>query len=615
MDESSRMQTTDESTHAQQSAASGDSASVMSGGDDDDDDDDDDDSSDEEDESEYESSSDEDEPITQIDPSQTHSSPPKNTIPIAEAKGESVNDKKEVPKKSEGSSSGGKDTNSDKNDNNDSKNNMPSDSGDGDKDDDHHHRPTGENVNETGDNEESEEQDKYIVSENITEISQVPPTSIFASTTKYKEIEVFNETLPASPEDVFWVLFSDNCKLERDHHDSRGDTDLTLTPWEPAPEGDVGMYREMNFISLVNNSLGPKTTRVRMTQRMVIFKGKSCYFVQNSFVSLDVMYSDTFRIQCHLIVTDNGNGTSQLVVTTGIVFVRSSMFKWKIEEVASKEASASYQMWASQARDAVIEAKAKGKLHSSQKGGKKKKKHTKKGKGKKKPTHVRTSSIQKNIPPVATKIVTTTPFDSIGTPGFETTASLPMQAIGYLLGMASKTFEKIHVPVWSVILFAFLFFIYILPQQGTVFQSLEKMDKNLRYYRMQNVMFEKQMNHILYNLTTDSTSLPPEQAEQKRAEIRDSISKWLTQRTKIYDVGHGGAILRDVLYKLNDMRKEATTAQTEQKPEDIYQSILHQDVIQRQTQQRQLDMIIWSIIALVIVSVVRIGLSLFGILK
>jgi hypothetical protein len=628
LDMESQKAHSEESSAYERHSEVGDSASVMSSEENDDDEDYDDSSSYDEEESEEEEdeTEDETEPISSAPVVPRLSvSPPKNAIETA-AKGESSNEKKEVQNhrdSTSGSSNEKKEGNTDNPDNP-----IDGENGDDGNGDDHNRRPTDVNADDAVENE-AEEEDKYIV-DDITDISQVPPTSIFASTDKYKEKEIFHEIVPASPEDVFWVLFADNCELEHNHHSSRGDTDLEITPWRAAPEGEIGMYREMNFVSAVNNSLGPKTTRVRMTQRMVIFKDRSCYFVQNSFVSLDVMYGDTFRIQCHLIVTDNHNGTSQLVVTTGVVFIKSSMLRWKIEEIAAKEAATSYHMWAAQAREAVIDAKEKGLLRSDKHGGgdkKKKKRGEKKRRkssaAKKKPSPIKTtiSSQQQRLlsshtpGTTTTKMITSTPFDAIGAPGFEANASLPMQMLGYVLSMVPRILEKVNVPIWTIVLFAIIFIFYVLPQQSTVFRSLQKIDKDLRYYKMQNMLFEKQVNHVLFNLT-NGEQLSPEEKEQRRTQVREGIASWLHRRTKLYDNDkYDSTILRDVLYQFNDMKRTIHEKEAPQTPKDSYQLLVQQDILQRQQQQRQLDVITWSIIGLVVVSVVRIGLGLFGILK
>lgn len=461
--------------------------------------------------------------------------------------------------------------------------------------------------------DEQEEEDKYIVND-ITDISQIPPTAVFVGSDKYKQKEVFRETLPAKASDVFWVLFADNCNLELEHHISRGDKDLSITPWQQAPDGEIGMVREMKFVSLVNNSLGPKTTHVLMLQRMVIFKDRSCYFVQNNLHSLDVMYGDTFRIQCNLIVTDNGDGSSQLVVTTGVVFLKSPrLLRWKIEEVASKESADSYNMWARQAKQAVIDAKEKGILRSqtrkcSEKRRDVDKKRKKTHHNKKKPAPIKASQeTSTHIPITATtKIVTRTPFDTISTANFDSETNIFMRLLGHVITFISHAFDKVNVPVWCLLLFALIFFAYIIPQQRAIVQTLQKVDKDLQYYKSQNAIFENHLNYALFNLTQDGI-IPPDEIQRRRSELRKGITNWLNERTKIYGK-YDASLLGDVLSQVNEMKRKTAPA-----PQSVTEMLLQQDAIQRQQQQRQLDIITWSIVGLVVLTALKMVLSLFGV--
>ncbi|KAL0482048.1 hypothetical protein AKO1_013263 [Acrasis kona] len=451
--------------------------------------------------------------------------------------------------------------------------------------------------------------DKYIINHDITDASQIPPTNTFHADSKFKVHTIFDELIPASTRDIFHVLFADGCSLEINHHASRHDTNLQVSPWTASADS-IGMLREMNFVSPVTAPLGPNQTRVKMDQRMVIMKDRSCYYVQNVLWSMDVPYNDTFRIQCGLTVMRQDANHSRLIVTTGVVFLKGTLLKWKIEETAVKESTESYRMWATQAKQAVLQCKEQGTLwsdgiHHDQSNGHEPTSTSKKAqRRKKKPAPIQTN-VAKNVisrsPVTATKIITHTPFDNIGSAGFEMqNKSMALQIVAHIVTLVTKCFDLIRIPSLLFVLFFVLFFLLLMPNQNKRYESLQFVENDIAKYTRSNELFDGLMSRALKNDT------------MQRVHLNQELKGWVEERYRSIYSGKDSAFMRNVIQTIAEKQ---TTVKKDYNTKDTMEVLLERDLIQRQQQQRQMDVITWSLVVLVVSFVAKTVLSMFGILK
>jgi hypothetical protein len=347
----------------------------------------------------------------------------------------------------------------------------------------------------------------YFPIDSFANISQVPPNEIFFAQDKYKQSEVFNEILPMNSIDIFYHLFSSYSKMEFNCHEGRGETDIIITPWKNASNG-VGKTRDITFISPVNNPMGPKTTRVMNQQRLIFFNDARSYLIQILTKTLDVPYGDTFCLQINMIVTDNEDDTSTLNIQVGVIFLKSSLLRWKIEDLALKEVIRSWQEWAQQAKLALFDAKEKKLLYSDSKLShilKEKKKyqqHVKKIK-KKVENHVtkkKTKRVSQEVPNQdKISVPTSTPRPILISTAIPTVVNIPpmrvedMSWYSRLLSRLAHCLDTICVPVWVLILFITFCFILFFQQQS-ITQNVKQIEQSLHDLKFENLLMEQQLS-------------------------------------------------------------------------------------------------------------------------
>jgi hypothetical protein len=189
------------------------------------------------------------------------------------------------------------------------------------------------------------------------------------------------------------------------------------------------------------------------------------------------------------MVTDNGDGTSQLVAQAGVIFMKSTLIKWKIEEAAEKEAARTWLDWCVLAKHAVSQAKLKQALFSdktrvtsfslpnagapeSQEKKDKKRKHS----------HARTKSRSSSV------IHPTHHESSIPElPTTKLTIHTP-EPNSFFTNILSSSQIGFHAPIWWVIVIIFLVLFIIIWQP-----SIRTMESLRRAFILGNAYNEHQL--------------------------------------------------------------------------------------------------------------------------
>eukprot|EP01113_Clastostelium_recurvatum_P024298 TRINITY_DN2901_c0_g1_i2.p1 TRINITY_DN2901_c0_g1~~TRINITY_DN2901_c0_g1_i2.p1 ORF type:complete len:539 (+),score=130.70 TRINITY_DN2901_c0_g1_i2:33-1619(+) len=196
---------------------------------------------------------------------------------------------------------------------------------------------------------------------------------------KQKFETVLDETIPVSPEDFFLLFFSDSSTFLSRYHSERGDTDINIGVWHEVP--DMGYMREMSYSAKTNAPIGPPRSMVNETARYSLTTATRHLVIETQTVLLDIPYGDYFRVEARWSVTDNNNNTntadtasasstdndlpssSHVVLTLGVNFLKSTMFKGKIQVNTMQQTSESYRKWLGMAKEELknpdVEAKLK----------------------------------------------------------------------------------------------------------------------------------------------------------------------------------------------------------------------------------------------------------------
>ncbi|KAL0479646.1 GRAM domain-containing protein [Acrasis kona] len=338
----------------------------------------------------------------------------------------------------------------------------------------------------------------------FTDSSKVPLNNeTFFGPDKFKYFDVATETLPVCSVDALYILFSQDSRSEKVYHDERGDTNMVVEPWQKASDG-VGLFRNLEFISPVNNPMGPKTTLVKNAQRLVIFSDAKSFMVQINTKTVDVPYGDCFCMQVEIVIKDNSDGvTCNMSIMCGVIFLKSTFFRWKIEEVAGKESLKNWQVWSQKALSACQTEKSEQNLFScsgsllsedspssrgvrSNSGAtkstlkKKKTKHNKKTSFDVAPVIVHSPVKQHAPTPLATP--KRSPLTSHVQPPQD--QSLLSTVLSWFLQM----FGSVNAPLWSLLLFLILFLLIMMPQQMLIGSNLYDLENTLREYKIQDSM-------------------------------------------------------------------------------------------------------------------------------
>eukprot|EP01027_Heterolobosea_sp_BB2_P025509 GEZU01039148.1.p1 GENE.GEZU01039148.1~~GEZU01039148.1.p1 ORF type:complete len:1014 (-),score=252.34 GEZU01039148.1:13-3054(-) len=198
--------------------------------------------------------------------------------------------------------------------------------------------------------------------DNYDSPEQLPPNDTFKSESDLQFKDALELTYDGiSVRDIYRLLFSDASTFNDDYHIARGDTEVSCTKWEKAPDG-AGKIRIVKYTSPVKVPLGPKTAAMIEHQRRVFFANKTRLLLQTCSGSNEIPYGDCFRIQAKLdfmdTSTDPAHKQCKVVSRIGVHFLKSTLFRRKIEDAATKEATESVvQFWQSVAAAKIEQEK------------------------------------------------------------------------------------------------------------------------------------------------------------------------------------------------------------------------------------------------------------------
>jgi uncharacterized membrane protein YgcG len=487
--------------------------------------------------------------------------------------------------------------------------------------------------------EEDEDNSTYNITnfseDDFTDMSQVPISDIFPPKDKFKPKDIVNENLPVSAKDFFFLITGDGAAFEQEHHITRGDTDFVVSPWGPATD-NIGKVRDISFISPVNNPIGPKLTRVKMIQRLIVAKGQKEFMVQSNMASIDVPYAECFRIIIYIYVKDGSDpNTCNVRIELGVMFLKSTILKWKIEDSASKETTSSYLLWFNQAKQAVTKGKEQKVLFSQRSGssgkGKKSSKQKEKGKGKSSKSSKKTASkkkkkasapvitiapvkpIQSTVPavPVTTAYTSSSSEES-------TLTALVGQALNFILNLPETLNNSVSIPVWIVFLVFILFTLVIVPKQNRIISTLDHVQKDLQVYKLQTALFEVELNNILFNMSSYTDEKNKVQI-RNRQDFELQLREWYKHKSEIYKSSIDNAVLHEILYQLEQLKRERREQPSYYKPSGHHlpttppTPLLSTDLHYQHMLQTSahLSYLTWSIIGFLILLGVSVVLKMF----
>ena len=342
------------------------------------------------------------------------------------------------------------------------------------------------------------------------------------------------------------MLKSDNTNFQLEHHKSREETSVQYSSYVKLA-GSPGLMRKVAFIAKVNNSLGPKSTRIECVERAVLCKGKKRIINQTSSSSLDVPFSDTFKIQNYWIFEDIDGKSCTLKIYSGVHFLKSSLLRWKIEDAGDKESKQALTVWLAQAKEAVANAKSAGNLHSLKKGKPRKKKAT--TKDTKKRSKRKTSEVKPQATAVA--FATENPFASTSAPAPEIELDLMTKTLNFVFGIPGYLSANITLPAWLLltVIIALLFLLF--SQQYTIIQTMKQVEYNVQTYKQQTILFEQELNHLVFNLANVNATALSENSQN----LQNQIANWLTARNELYKTHIDNDLLHSLLYELSEIKK------------------------------------------------------------
>ena len=455
---------------------------------------------------------------------------PSNTSGGAPAGNNNTEDtsKKEGPSSNQPSGGNGSNNDEDKNNNNDNQ------SGKG-----HHY-----------DVEEDEDEDEEVTipeeDSRVSGLADLPANDFFYDAEKYKPKEVLTETLPVNFIDAWCLLKSDNIEFQLSHHKSREETNAQYTAYT---KYDSYLLRKVTFVSPVNNSLGPKSTRMECMERSIMCKGKKRIITQICMSSLDVPFGDTFRIQNYWIFDDVDGKSCTLKLLSGVVFIKSSLFKWKIEEASDKESKNALNLWMTQAKEAINAAKSKGNLQSLKKSKPKKKKSAKEIKKKRK----KTVQAPAMVPAVSTGgVPLAQPFAlSAPPPAVETEQDTLTKVLSFLFNIPNLLTSNVSLPVWLLLTIIVTLIIFTFSQQYTMLETIKSMENHVQSFKLQTVLFEQELNHLGFNLAKLNTT----ELDNNTSFIQNQLSDWLKSRNELYKTQIDNELLHSLLYELSEIKQ------------------------------------------------------------
>ncbi|CAG9318659.1 unnamed protein product [Blepharisma stoltei] len=191
--------------------------------------------------------------------------------------------------------------------------------------------------------------------------SQMKPNSL------YKHIIIESLEFEVSAQKIFELLFSDNSKnFTLKFLGLRGDTDINITQWTPPPPnfyqnipGDAWNYsstRTVDYTHPVKERvlMMPKTCKC-MENQTIYFVSNTEFIFETEITTSGVPLSDCFVGHFRWKVI--GDQKVAMQSSSGMEFVKSTMFRGKIESAGTKETNeVTKDIWLPLARNVVKES-------------------------------------------------------------------------------------------------------------------------------------------------------------------------------------------------------------------------------------------------------------------
>ncbi|KAG2379577.1 hypothetical protein C9374_006694 [Naegleria lovaniensis] len=430
-----------------------------------------------------------------------------------------------------------------------------------------------DNNNTNNQEEENEDEDDEFdglfpeEDDKITGIQDLPAGDFFADPDKIKPKDIITDVLPVSITDAWYILKSDNINFQNEHHKTREETNVQYTPYVKV-DNNPGIMRKLFFVAKINNSIGPKSSRMECVERAILCKGKKKIINQISTFGLDIPFSDTFRVNNYWILEDIDGKSCSVKIMSGVYFLKSSLLRWKIEEAADKESKTALTLWMSQAKETITNAKASGNLPSIKKSTKPKKKKTPskeatKRRSKRKstkpisetestlPTATPTKAVDFSSAPQQAANPFSSPSPFLSSPSTtDAGQDLLTKVMNFVFNIPTYLSSNISLPAWVFLTIILILIFLIFSQQYSIIQTVKHLEHNVQIYKQQAVLFEQELNHLVFNISELNTSKIVESSRQ----IQSQLAEWLAAKNELYKSHIDNELLHSLLYELAELK-------------------------------------------------------------
>jgi hypothetical protein len=147
---------------------------------------------------------------------------------------------------------------------------------------------------------------------------------------------------------IFDLIFHDKSTFFEEFHRSQGDNDVLVNGWQ-SYGSKFGSLRDIRVRSPVSFAMGPKTTRVFITQRYRFESKKVLRFEMQSY-SADVPFGDSYRTESRWAFNETEDRKTKLRLEFGCRFFQKSFWQSRIRENVFKEVDRAYHKWTDMAQ-------------------------------------------------------------------------------------------------------------------------------------------------------------------------------------------------------------------------------------------------------------------------
>eukprot|EP01028_Stygiella_incarcerata_P006672 TRINITY_DN271_c0_g2_i1.p1 TRINITY_DN271_c0_g2~~TRINITY_DN271_c0_g2_i1.p1 ORF type:complete len:961 (-),score=278.10 TRINITY_DN271_c0_g2_i1:73-2697(-) len=147
---------------------------------------------------------------------------------------------------------------------------------------------------------------------------------------------------------LFDLIFHDKSAFFEEFHHTQGDHDVLVNGWQ-SYGSKFGSLRDIRVRSPVSFAMGPKTTRVFITQRYRFESKKALRFEMQSY-SADVPFGDSYRTESRWAFNETEDRKTKLRLEFGCRFLQKSFWQSRIRENVFKEADRAYRKWTDMAQ-------------------------------------------------------------------------------------------------------------------------------------------------------------------------------------------------------------------------------------------------------------------------